>query len=89
MAIKLEGKRRPYEPKDSDKVECEEHGIVTTWGELSPIQRFAVEEGIDTVPDRSSLPSVAGELSALLKPPAFGDDDGNKQIHLRSWANAS
>jgi hypothetical protein len=47
MSIKLVGQQHRYEPKDTDEVRCEEHGIVTTWGRLSPIQRLCVEEGID------------------------------------------
>lgn len=40
-----------YEPKDSDKVECPDHGVVTTWGALDPIQQLAVAEGLDTTSD--------------------------------------
>lgn len=47
MAVKLEGRRGLYYPKDSDEVRCESHGVVTTWGALTPIQKMAVEEGID------------------------------------------
>lgn len=55
MTLKLEGRRKPYTPKDTDEVRCDVHGIVTTWGELSPIQRLAVEEGLDTVPELACL----------------------------------
>ena len=51
MSIKLVGSKKPYTPKDADEVKCEAHGIVTTWGALDPIQRLAVEEGIDTTDD--------------------------------------
>jgi len=37
------------EPKDTDDVVCKTHGVKTTWGVLDPIQRLAVENGIDTV----------------------------------------
>jgi hypothetical protein len=50
VSVKLEGERKAYEPKDTDEVRCEAHGFVTTWGQLDPIQRLAVEEGLDTVP---------------------------------------
>lgn len=46
--IKLEGIKKPYHPKDSDEVRCDSHGVVTTWGALSSIQRLALESGIDT-----------------------------------------
>lgn len=48
MAVKLEGVKKRYSPKDTDKVECHVHGVTTTWGALDPIQRLAVEEGLDT-----------------------------------------
>ena len=51
MTVKLEGQCIPYIPKDSDEVVCHSHGIVTTWGALSPIQQLALEEGIDTTDD--------------------------------------
>jgi hypothetical protein len=57
VVIKLEGSNKPYHPKDSDKVECETHGLVTTWGALDPIQRLALEEGLDTTDD---LPCLLG-----------------------------
>jgi hypothetical protein len=49
--INLEGRHKPYEPKDEDEIKCEAHGVVTTWGALSPTQRLAVEEGFDTTDD--------------------------------------
>lgn len=55
MPVKLEGSRKPYIPKDTDEVRCEVHGVVTTWGALSPIQQLAVEEGLDTVPELTCL----------------------------------
>ena len=55
MAIKLEGVKKPYEPKDTDEVRCETHGVVTTWGALDPIQRVACEEGLDTTQDLPCL----------------------------------
>lgn len=55
MSVKLEGVDDPYEPKDSDEVRCEIHGVVTTWGALTPIQQLAVKEGIDTI---ESLPCM-------------------------------
>lgn len=55
MSVKLEGRRRAYNPKDSDEVRCEEHGVVTTWGELSAIQQLAVESGLDTTSDLPCL----------------------------------
>lgn len=42
-------------PEDFMEVRCEKHGIVTTWGALSPIQRLSVEEGIDTTDDLECL----------------------------------
>lgn len=51
MAVKLEGIKKPYTPKDSDHVECPTHGFKTTWGALDPIQRLAVESGLDTSDD--------------------------------------
>jgi hypothetical protein len=47
--VKLVGQKKPYHPKDSDEVRCDTHNMVTTWGALDPIQRLAVEEGIDTI----------------------------------------
>lgn len=44
--ITLEGGKR-YRPKNSDKVECLDHGTVTTYGELDPIQRIAFHAGLD------------------------------------------
>lgn len=55
MGIKLEGLRKPYKPKDTDEVRCLDHGIVTTWGELDPIQRLALESGLDTSVDLPCL----------------------------------
>jgi len=55
MAVKLKGLKIPYHPKDSDEIVCETHGVTTTWGALTPIQRLAIEEGIDTTND---LPCV-------------------------------
>lgn len=55
MTIKLVGLKRRYKPKDSDKVECEVHGVVTTWGALNEIQRMALEEGLDTTADSRCL----------------------------------
>lgn len=49
--IRLEGKRRLYSPKNDDEVRCEDHGVVTTWGALDPIQQLAVEAGLDTTQD--------------------------------------
>jgi hypothetical protein len=51
MTVRLEGRRKLYAPKDTDEVRCEAHGVVTTWGQLSAIQRLALEEGIDTADD--------------------------------------
>jgi hypothetical protein len=58
MAVKLEGQRKPYHPKDTDEVRCDAHGVVTTWGALTEIQRLAVEEGLD----------VSADLPCLLLP---------------------
>ncbi len=55
MAVKLEGQRKTYDPKDTDEVRCEVHGLVTTRGALDAIQRLAVEEGLDTTPDLACL----------------------------------
>ena len=46
MHVTLEG-GKSYEPKNSDPVVCEEHGVKVLWGDLSPIQQLAVSEGID------------------------------------------
>lgn len=51
MAVRLEGQKKPYHPKDTDEVKCLVHGVVTTWGALDPIQRLALEEGLDTSED--------------------------------------
>jgi hypothetical protein len=48
MTVKLEGRRESYTPKDTDEIRCEVHSVVTTWGNLDPIQRLAVEKGLDT-----------------------------------------
>jgi hypothetical protein len=47
MMVKLANGKR-YRPKDTDEVRCHEHGVVTTWGALSPIQKLCLEEGLDT-----------------------------------------
>ena len=44
--VTLEGGKK-YRPKDSDKVECLEHGVTTTYGDLTPIQRIAFHAGLD------------------------------------------
>lgn len=41
--------------RDEMEVRCEEHGVVTTWGELDWVGRAAIEEGIDTMPDMPCL----------------------------------
>lgn len=63
MAVKLEGIKKPYNPKDTDEVRCETHGVVTTWGALDAIQQLAVEEGLDTAADHPCLlaPHTAGK----------------------------
>lgn len=48
MSVKLVGRRKRYEPKDSDSVHCELHDFTTTWGELDSIGRLCVEEGLDS-----------------------------------------
>lgn len=55
MSVKLEGRKKRYDPKDTDEMRCEMHGIVTTWGALNAIQKLAVEEGIDTRPELPCL----------------------------------
>lgn len=55
MSVKLRGLKRRYNPKDSDEVRCDEHGVVTTWGDLDALQRLAVEEGIDTFGDQTCI----------------------------------
>ena len=47
MSLTLEGGKK-YTPKPSDEVRCEEHGVVTTWGELDCIGKLAVESGLDS-----------------------------------------
>lgn len=54
MSVKLEG-GKVYSPKDSDPVECEVHGVKTTWGGLNPIQQLAVEANLDSTPDLRCL----------------------------------
>lgn len=49
IPLRLEGQSKLYYPKDSDEVRCDTHGVVTTYGALSTIQRLALEEGLDTV----------------------------------------
>ena len=56
--VRLEGQRKRYTPKDTDEVRCDVHGVVTTWGALDGIQRLAVTEGIDTVPELQCLLSL-------------------------------
>ena len=51
MAVKLKGRKRPYNPKPTDEVKCHVHGVVTTWEKLTGIQQLAVENGIDTAAD--------------------------------------
>ena len=36
---------------ESSSVDCEVHGIHTTWGALDPIQQLAIESGLDTMPE--------------------------------------
>lgn len=55
MSVKLKGRRGRYDPKDGDEVRCDTHGVSTTWGQLDPIQRLAVEEGIDVTDDLPCL----------------------------------
>ena len=38
---------KDYEPKDDDPVHCDLHNVTVRWGDLTPIQQLAVEEGID------------------------------------------
>lgn len=40
-----------YTPKDTDKVKCDDHNLVTTWGALSGIQQLALSEGLDVGPE--------------------------------------
>jgi len=40
---------------DSSPVECEVHGVKTTWGALDPIRQLAVESGLDTTPDSKCI----------------------------------
>jgi hypothetical protein len=47
MSLVLEGGKR-YNPKPSDQVRCDEHGVVTTWGKLDWIGKLAVESGLDS-----------------------------------------
>ena len=49
-----------YTPKDTDKVKCDAHGFVTTWGALDAIQQLAVSEGLDTATD---LPCIMAPKS--------------------------
>jgi hypothetical protein len=56
MTVKLEDGTL-YEPGDAAEVRCETHGIITTWGALTGLQRMAVEEGLDTAP---ALPCLLG-----------------------------
>ncbi len=55
MSVKLQGIKKRYNPKDTDEVKCEAHGLVTTWGDLDWFQRLAVEEGLDTTNDLPCL----------------------------------
>lgn len=41
--------------KDNDEVRCGTHGVVAIWRDLTPIQRLAVEEGIDALDDMPCL----------------------------------
>lgn len=53
------GKR--YTPKDSDEVRCDVHGTVTTYGDLDPIQRLALSEGLDTISGLKCLLATGSE----------------------------
>ena len=55
MAVKLEGIRKPYEPKNIDEIRCDIHGFVTTWGAMGPLQRLAFESGLDVAEDAVCL----------------------------------
>jgi hypothetical protein len=55
MKVKLEGRKKPYQPKPTDEVKCETHGFVTTWGELDSFQKMACVEGLDTTADLPCL----------------------------------
>lgn len=55
MTVKLEGQKKPYHPKDADEVVCHTHNFKTTWGALNPIQKLALEEGLDTTDDLPCL----------------------------------
>lgn len=46
---------RALSPKDSSVVECEVHHVKTTYGALTPIQRLALSEGLDTKEDMPCL----------------------------------
>ncbi len=61
MAVKLEGIKKQYHPKDTDEVRCHTHNFVTTWGALDSIQRLACEEGLDTTEDLPCLLMPRGE----------------------------
>ena len=50
ISVKPIGGKR-FVPKPEHVVKCDIHGIVTTWGVLSDIQKLAASEGIDTVAD--------------------------------------
>jgi hypothetical protein len=54
MKLKLENGKH-YTPKASDPVVCEDHNVTVRWGDLSPIQKLAVSEGIDVVGGRCIL----------------------------------
>jgi hypothetical protein len=56
MKIKLENGRSII-PKDHHTVKCEDHNFKTTWGALDPIQRLAVEEGLDVSGNKCILDS--------------------------------
>lgn len=54
MTVAIKGGEH-YLPKDADEVRCDVHGVVTTWGALSPIAQLVVEEGLDVSPDMRCL----------------------------------
>ena len=53
-SLKLENGGR-LRPKPHHVVECEIHGVKTTWGELSWIGKLSVYDGIDTDKDGECL----------------------------------
>jgi hypothetical protein len=48
-----------FRPNENTTVQCEHHGVIVKWGDLTPIQQLAFAEGIDTIDECILLPSLS------------------------------